>query len=126
MIHTTIEKERGIALLEPDGKLSAKDFVDVARIIDPWLEEGGACKGIVIHTEHFPGWDSFAALSDHLKFVKAHHKKVARVAICTDSKVAGIAKKIASPFVHAEIGVFDYADLAKAKDWAASQASAQA
>lgn len=119
MIHTKIDEKQGIVLLEPEGKLSATDFKDVAKVIDPWLAENGICEGVVIHTEHFPGWDSFAALSSHLEFVKAHHEKVERVAICTDSPVAGIAKTIASPFIHAKIRVFAYADFDKAKDWAA-------
>lgn len=45
---------------------------------------------------------SFAALSSHLKFVKDHHKKIARIVLVTDSVLGNFAELIASHFVQAE------------------------
>ena len=117
MLSVEIDEENGVAIFEPNGSLSADDFESAARVIDPYLEKSGLLKGLVIHVEHFPGWDSFAALVSHLKFVKAHHKKISRVAFSTDSVVGEFAETIGSHFVNAEIKVFAYGELEQAKAW---------
>jgi len=117
MLSVEIDKENGIALLEPSGPLSKDDFASAANIIDPYIEEAGKLKGLIIHAKSFPGWDSFAALSSHLSFVKGHHKKISRVAFSTDSIVGNIAEAVGSHFVNAEIKVFSYEELEQAKTW---------
>ena len=112
-----IDEASGIAILEPSGPLSEYDFKLAAKIIDPYIEKSGALNGLIIHVENFPGWDSFAALSSHLRFVKDHHKKISRVAFSTDSVVGNFASTIGSHFVNAEIKVFSYQDLELAKEW---------
>jgi len=117
MLSVQIDKEHGIALLEPSGPLSKDDFAAAARIIDPFIEETGRLNGLIIHTKSFPGWDSFAALSSHLSFVQGHHKKISRVAFSTDSIIGNIAEAVASHFVNAEIKLFSYEELEQAKSW---------
>ena len=117
MLSVTIDEANGIAILEPDGPLSKNDFESAARIIDPYIEENGQLNGLIIHTESFPGWDSFAALSSHLKFVKDHHKSISRVALSTDSVVGNFGETIASHFVNAEIKLFSFQGLEQAKEW---------
>jgi len=119
MLTVKIDEVKGIVLLGPDGPLSKKDFESAATVIDPYIEKPGLLNGLVIYTKSFPGWDSFAALSSHLKFVKEHHKKIARVAFATDSGVGNFAEAVAGHFVNAEIKGFSYQELEKAKDWAA-------
>ena len=68
MLTVKVDKANGIALLEPDGPLSKEDFESAVKIIDPFIEKNEHLNGLIIHTESFPGWDSFAALSSHLKF----------------------------------------------------------
>jgi stage II sporulation SpoAA-like protein len=117
MFSVEIDEVNGIAILEPDGPLSKIDFESATRIIDPYIEDNGHLNGLIIHTESFPGWDSFAALSFHLNFVKEHHKKISRVAFSTDSAVGNFAQSIASHFVNAEIKLFSYKELEQAKGW---------
>ncbi len=117
MLLVEIDEASGIAVLEPSGPLSKDDFELAAKIIDPYIEKSGKLNGLIIHAESFPGWDSFAALSSHLKFVKEHHKKISRVALSTDSAFANFAETISSHFVNAEIKVFSYQDLELAKEW---------
>jgi hypothetical protein len=119
MLSVKIDEVHGIALLEPDGALSQSDFESAAKIIDPYIEKSGRLHGLIIHTKSFPGWDSFAALSSHLRFVKDHHKKISRVAFSTDSMVGNFAEAVASHFVNAEIKVFAYQDFEEARNWAA-------
>lgn len=122
MLAVEIDEFNGIAILEPDGPLSKEDFIHAAKLIDPYIEKAARFSGLLIHTKSFPGWESFAGLSSHLKFVQEHHKKVSRVALSTDSVVGNFAEAIASHFVSAEIKLFSYEELEQAKDWVASGA----
>lgn len=117
MLNTTLDEERGIALLEPIGALSEIDFEQAARVIDPLIEQRGRLAGVVIHTQWFPGWESFAAMCAHLRFVKNHHRSVERVALVTDSNLGRLAEPIADHFVAADIEIFDYDELGAAMDW---------
>ena len=117
MLSVEIDEVSGIAILEPSGPLSLNDFELAAKVIDPYIEKSGVLNGLIIHVENFPGWDSFAALSSHLRFVKDHHKKITRVAFSTDSTVADFAESISSHFVNAEVKVFSYKDVELAKEW---------
>jgi hypothetical protein len=120
MLSVEIDEVNGIAILEPDGPLSKEDFIHAAKLIDPYIEKAARFSGLLIHTKSFPGWESFAGLSSHLKFVQEHHKKVSRVALSTDSVAGNFAETIASHFISAEIKLFSYEDLEQAKDWVAN------
>lgn len=121
MLSVEIDEVNYIAILEPDGPLSKDDFVQAARIIDPYIEDNTLLNGLIIHTESFPGWGSFAALCSHLQFIKEHHKKITRIALSTDSTLGNFAESIASHFVNAEIKLFSYQDLTQAKNWIAGE-----
>lgn len=121
MLSVEINEEKGIALLEPDGPLSQDDFESAAKLIDPQIESAGHLNGLVIHTESFPGWESFAGLSSHLKFVREHHRKITRIALSTDSAIGNFAEAVAKHFVSAEIRVFAYQNLEQAKLWACGE-----
>ncbi len=117
MLSVEIDEVSGLAILEPDGPLTKGDFESAAKVIDPYIENTDQFNGIIIHTESFPGWDSFAALASHLRFVKEHHKKISRVAISTNSVIGNFSEGVASHFVNAEIKLFSYQELEQAKDW---------
>ena len=116
-----IDEVNGLAILEPDGPLTKADFESAAKVIDPYIENTDQFNGIIIHTESFQGWDSFAALTSHLRFVKEHHKKISRVAISTNSVIGNFSEAVASHFVNAEIKLFSYQELKQAKDWIISR-----
>ena len=117
MLKVNLDKAEGIAILEPEGALSKSDFESAAKIIDPYIEEAGSLNGIVVHVKSFPGWNSFAALITHLKFIKAHHKQISHIAFATDSPIGEFAEHVASHFVNAEIKSFSFNELEKAKKW---------
>ena len=119
MLSVTLEPDKGIAVLEPNGALTKEDFDKARAVVDPYLEKAGKLNGIVVHAKSFPGWDSFGALVAHLRFVREHHQRIERVAACTDSPVAGLAQALGNAFVHAEIRAFDYAQFEAARSWAA-------
>jgi len=122
MLSIKLDEENGIAVLEPGGRLSREDFEAAAKQVDSYIEKSGPLNGLVIHSERFPGWDSFAALSSHLRFVKEHHKKISRVAFASDSPLGHLAETVGRHFVNAEIKAFPFSDLEKAEAWAAGKA----
>ena len=117
MITFELLRDKGILILSPDGPLKETDFERVAQEIDPYITANGKLRGIMIVAKAFPGWDSFAALTSHLEFVRDHHRKVARIAAVTDSEFLRIMPHIAKHFVSAEIRQFPADQSAEAMAW---------
>jgi len=117
MVRFELLKDAGILVVEPKGALSADDFLAIARTIDPYIEEHGKLTGLLIDAPSFPGWDSFGALIQHLKFVRDHHRRIDRVAAVTDNAFLQIAPRIAAHLAHPEIRVFAGDDRAQALAW---------
>ena len=122
MMQFDLLRDRGILVLKPEGALRAEDFTSLAAAVDPYLEERGGLRGVLVEAPAFPGWADFAALVTHLRFVKDHHRRVRRVALVTDSSVLSIVPAIASHFVKAEVRRFDSRGRAAALAWIESSA----
>jgi len=99
-------EEEGVLVLQPQGELEAADFERLSAEVDPYLEKSGALNGLLVVAEHFPGWDDFAALSSHIRFVREHHSKIRRVAIVTADRLVSALPRIAGRFVDAELRAF--------------------
>ena len=121
MLHLDLDRETGIVIVRPESALSENDFANAASAIDPILRDSGRVKGLIIYTRTFPGWESFAAMMEHFKFVRDHHKKIDKVALVTDSKVGDFGERVASHFVSAQIKTFGFHDLERAKSWMTSE-----
>jgi hypothetical protein len=106
-----------ILVITPEGSLEATDFERLAKEVDPYIEAKGTLNGLMIYTESFPGWENFAALLSHIKFVKEHHRNIEKVAAVTDSGFLSILPRVASHFVHADVKHFSYQDKNVALDW---------
>lgn len=119
MIEHQLLRDERILIVVPSGPLEQKDFEGLAAVVDPFVAEGGALAGLLVYVESFPGWDDFAGLVAHMKFVKGHHEKIKRIALCTDSALVDFAPKIAKHFVAAEIKTFPYDDREAAMAWIA-------
>ena len=117
MLSVKIDELKGLAVFEPDGALEKIDFELAARTIDPYIEKFGLINALIIHVEHFPGWDSVGALASHFKFVKEHHKKISRIALSTDTVIRKFIETIGGYFLDAEIKVFSFQELELAKEW---------
>lgn len=114
--------DSGIVVVEVTEPLRAQDFDALAVTADTWLETHGAVPGIVIHAREFPGWENVGSLLRHVRFVRDHHRKVRRVALAADSKLADLAPRLAEHFVRAEVKGFGYDELDRAIAWAAGPA----
>jgi hypothetical protein len=102
MIDFNLDAKNSILTVRPQSALDKEDFVELARAVDPEIEEHGDLAGLVIEAPRFPGWDSFGALVNHMRFVRDHHKHVKKIAVVTDSHLGDAAEHIASHFVAAE------------------------
>ena len=112
-----LEREDGILVIRPLGEILASDFRRIAEEVDPYLEQTGVLRGIVVIADHFPGWDDFGAFTSHLRFVKDHHTQVRRLALVTNDKVLSSIPSIAKHFVKAEVRRFSTDDEAQALEW---------
>jgi hypothetical protein len=117
MIRFELLRDAGVLVLEPKSTLSAEDFHEVSRTIDPYIREKGKLTGLLIEAASFPGWDSFGTLIEHLKFVYGHQRNIDRVAVVTDATFFKIAPTIAQHFAHPEIRVFAGGERVKALEW---------
>jgi hypothetical protein len=112
--------ESGVLVVEPEEPLAIEDFDAIAATVDPWIERSGRLQGMVVHARRFPGWQNLGALLRHLRFVRDHHRHVARVAVAVDGILADAGPALADYFVEAELKHFGYDRLDEAIRWAAA------
>ena len=117
MLEYTILKPEAILVLKPRESLSNEDFAGLSASVDAYLADHASIHGMLIHAAAFPGWENFAGLTAHIRFVRNHHRKIERVALVTDSPVARVAESVAEHFTAAEIKHFPFADYEKAFNW---------
>jgi hypothetical protein len=117
MLDYSILLPEGILVLETGTPLSTEDFSGLAIVVDSYLSNHDKLRGVLIHAKSFPGWEDLDGFTAHMRFVREHHKKVARLAVVTDSHLAGMLESLGKHFVAAEMMHFPYADNAKALDW---------
>src|SRR4051794_28660654 len=117
MLEFELLRDIGVLSVSPKGALTAEDFRAISGTVDPYINENGRLTGLLIEAASFPGWDSFAALAEHVSFIRDHHRKIERVAVVTDSTVLRMAPKIAEHFAHPEFKVFKNGQRASALAW---------
>jgi hypothetical protein len=121
MLVMELLRDRGIAVLEPDGPLAAQDFDRLAALVDPYIAEVGELRGLLIDTRSFPGWDGLDGLLAHGRFVRGHAARVKRIAIVTDSDLAGMLARVAGAVLPPEIRRFESGHLEQAHAWLLGQ-----
>jgi hypothetical protein len=117
MLNYELNRTDGILIVKPSGPLQSTDFEKLIQEVDPYIEEEGKLKGMMVCAKSFPGWDDFAAFLSHIKFVKNHHQKIRKIAAVTGSGFLSIMPQVANHFVQAEIKHFDYDDKEAALNW---------
>lgn len=117
MLRHELLADRGILILEPEGALRAEDFTALAAVVDPYIEQHGALKGLMIEAPSFPGWENFAGLVSHLRFVRDHHRLIRRIAVVSDNTLLAFAPKLANHFVAAEVRPYAAGERAAALAW---------
>lgn len=117
MIEHTLDTINSILYLQPKSAFESADFEELAKIVDPFIEETGALNGIIIDAPAFPGWQSLGTMAAHFRFVRDHHKHIKRVALVTSSALGDVAEHLASHFVAAEIKHFPEGQIDAATHW---------
>ena len=117
MINCELDKAHSVLRVRPESSLGKSDFAELAKVVDPEIEAGGALAGLIIDAPRFPGWDSFGALVTHMKFVRDHHKHVKKIAVVTDSHLGDFAEHLASHFIAADIRHFPAGQIEQAQGW---------
>ena len=120
MITHSLDTTHGILHVHPEAPLDKSDFEQLAQAVDPYISRTGDLAGLIVEAPKFPGWNSFGALSAHLRFVRDHHKHIKKIAIVTDSVIGNIAEHLVAHFVSAEIRQFPASDLDAARQWITS------
>ena len=115
---TNFLPESGVLIVEPFGPLNTKDFDNIETVVDPWIKKNGPLLGLVIHARTFPGWSGFSALVRHLRFIRAHHRGIRRIALAVDGTLPSVVSRIFAHFVQAEIRIFGYGRYPQALAWA--------
>jgi SpoIIAA-like len=123
-ITLALDEPTGVVTAEVTQALRVEDFEALAAAIDPWMREKGELPGLVLHLRGFPRWASVGSLVRHVRFVVGHQGKIGRLAVVTDTPVAGPLATVAGHVVHPQVRAFGYADLVAAQAWAATPAAA--
>jgi len=113
--------ESGVMVVEVHQALRTQDFDALALAADVWIEAHGGLQGFVIHARAFPGWENFASVLRHVRFVRDHQRKIRRIALVIDSAMATLAPVVAEHFIQAEIKSFAYDHLDDAITWAGAR-----
>jgi hypothetical protein len=58
MIDYTLDTAQSILYVRPSSALEQEDFVELAKVADPHIEQTGSLAGLVIDAPRFPWWDS--------------------------------------------------------------------
>ena len=119
MLEYDLLQDQGILVVTPQGPLEQADFEELTKAVDPYIQSHGTLHGLMIYTESFPGWDNFAGLVSHMKFVKAHQQLINKVAAVTDNGFLSVLPGIADHFIKAEVRHFDFGEKEHAMKWLA-------
>ncbi|MBK8011632.1 MAG: STAS/SEC14 domain-containing protein [Deltaproteobacteria bacterium] len=115
--------ELGVIVVEIKEALRVQDFDALALTAHTWIEVHGDLQGVVLHARRFPGWENFGSLLRHVQFVRDHHRKVKKVALSADSKLASLVTRLGDHFAKAEVKTFAYDELESAVEWAGTRDS---
>jgi len=106
MLGYRLEPRNGVVILTPRGRLAASDFASLALTVDPWIEDHGKLRGIMIDAKAIPHWDDVDAMLAHLRFVRRHHRFVERVAVVTDEPLLEALPAMVRLFTGADVRRF--------------------
>lgn len=70
MIEFTLDKDLAVLHVRPTGPLSKADFNSLAETVDPFIEQMGELKRLLLEVARFPGWEDIGAAVRHIRFVR--------------------------------------------------------
>jgi hypothetical protein len=115
--------EPGVVVVDVAEPLRTEDFTLLAEVVDGWLTDHATLPGLVVHTRRVPGWATARSVLRHVGFVRAHHRRIDRVALASDIRAAAVLPQIASKVLHPQVRAFGYDRLDEAVAWAGGKNS---
>lgn len=117
MVEAKLFREDGLLMVAPVDKLTQADFDQIRNLVNPFIEDQGHIKGVLIDAETFSGWEGFAGALSHFRLINEYEKEVERVAAVTDNTFLAVLPQFANYFINAEVRHFKYVDRNQALDW---------
>jgi len=117
MIHPMWLRDDEVLVVRPDSELSEEDFALMAEIVDPAIARRGRLEGLLVDARGFEGWDDAKALLAHMRFVKNHVEKVARIAVIGDQWWLNAAEAVIDPAFGTPVRVFLSKQADEARAW---------
>ena len=117
MLCYSIMQPEGILIIRPTAPLSKDDFRDLSVQVDRYLAVHIRLHGVLIQAKVFPGWENFGGFRAHIDFVRSYGHQVERIAVVTDSPIAGIAALFAKYAISAQFMRFPFAQYDEALHW---------
>jgi hypothetical protein len=117
MLDPSLDRARSLLVLEVSGPITAADIDRLAALLDPWLEEAGRLRGLLIDARRNPGWSDIEAILRHERFLRDHAPHIDRIAVVTDSDLVALLTRLAARGVPPEIRRFPWAEYHAAMAW---------
>lgn len=108
---------QGVLLLDVKKSFSAQDFEIISELIDPYFEEHGELRGVIINSPKFPYWSGALNRIEYLNFARSNHYKFKKVALGMGGFFTKIVLGIAKRYAHPEAKMFKYNQIEKAQNW---------
>lgn len=118
MISIEVHAEDNIFVIAPDAAISSDDIANLNRKVSDYINVNDRVPDLVIRAENFPAWKDFDAISNHIAFVKNHHRLVKKVAIVSDSSLVWLVRPFVNLFVGARVRHFPAGQFDSAYAWA--------
>lgn len=109
-------RDEEVIAIRPEGEIDEADFRQVGGVVDPVIARKGRLEGLLVDARGFAGWDDASALLAHLRFVREHQPKVARIAAVGDQWWLRAAPAM-EPFFGTPIRIFAAGEEAAARVW---------
>jgi hypothetical protein len=117
MLDPSLDRERSILVLEVSGPLTTADFDRMSALLDPWLEEAGRLRGMLVDARRNPGWSDIEAIASHERFLRDHAPYIDRIALVTDSDLMAALTRLATRALAPTIRRFAWAEYHAAMAW---------
>lgn len=117
MIEPSLDRARGILVLELSGPQAAIDAERVAALLDPWLEAGNRLRGLLVDARRSPGWADAEALFAEERVLRRYLPAIDRVAFVTDSDLLAALARLATRGATPELRRFPWSGRHEAMAW---------
>lgn len=107
----------GVLFLDVKNSFTQEDFALISSIIDPYFQDKGELKGVIINSKKFPYWSDSQNRLQYIEFAANNHHKFKKAALSMNGIFTKIVARIAKGRAHPEVKVFKYGQVEQAQDW---------